>query len=320
MKVLSSVGKLVMNISSYRLKKYYTFHERPKYSEDVEIISDNLESYDVGMVIQGPIKEEDDFTIETVRLYKKIFPGIKIVVSTWKTTNMNVVLKLEELNAEVLLLDEKELPENVGIGHINHQIYTTSEGIRRLKDMGCKYICKTRTDQRIYANNVFQYLITLLEAFPIQVVSEARKRIVMINMGSFSDRYYNISDLFSFGTTEDMERYWCVDFDYRDVKTIDEKIKSIGNDQKEFSRLRTGEIYFVTKYIETLKFELKWNVEDSEFYMANLFVIVDKESIDLYWRKYSDKEYRWKKYQKGILNEVNFKDWLIMWKKYCLDN
>ena len=39
---------------------------------------------DIGIVMQGPIYEEGNFTLETCKFYRSLYPNIPIVVSTWR--------------------------------------------------------------------------------------------------------------------------------------------------------------------------------------------------------------------------------------------
>ena len=80
----------------YKITPYFlTIHLRPKRAMNVNMVSAHrsLKSDGVGLVVQGPIVNECDFTVETARLYKKIFPGLEIVVSTWDDENAQRVAK-----------------------------------------------------------------------------------------------------------------------------------------------------------------------------------------------------------------------------------
>ena len=47
-----------------------------------EFIHDDVE--DVGIVIQGGLVYENDYTIYTAKLYRQWYPKIPIIISTWK--------------------------------------------------------------------------------------------------------------------------------------------------------------------------------------------------------------------------------------------
>ena len=51
-----------------------TYHLRPKYADDVNTVSANpIEAGQLAVIIQGPLILENNFTIESIRLYQKIF-------------------------------------------------------------------------------------------------------------------------------------------------------------------------------------------------------------------------------------------------------
>ena len=60
------------------------------------------------IIIQGPIENEDEFTLETVKIYKKIFPNTKIILSTWNTEKQSIIDKFKRENIEIIL---NEIPK-----------------------------------------------------------------------------------------------------------------------------------------------------------------------------------------------------------------
>ena len=44
------------------------------------------------------------------------------------------------------------------------------------------------------------------------------------------------------------------------------------------------------------------------------FCIIDKESLNLFWPKYTNDEYRWKKYRPHLIEEISFKDWFNLYQ------
>jgi len=88
---------------------------------------------DVAMVIQGPVVGKDDFTYNSIRFYKQIFPDVKIILSTWDTEDKNTIKRIKTLGIEVLL---NKMPEEQGFAHINCQIKSMSEGIKYAREMG----------------------------------------------------------------------------------------------------------------------------------------------------------------------------------------
>lgn len=291
---------------------YFTYWLRPKKEINYDaVIHNGNNTTDVfGIIVQGLIKKDDDFTFETVKLYKKYYPTAKIILSIWDSEPDDVIQKFKKLECEICI--SKVFEKRMGYDSINLQRQTTLAGVNKALELGCTYIAKTRTDQRICAPDVLSFMVNLQKVFPLKIKTDAKQRIISCSTGTFSNRLYNISDLFLFGTAIDMKRYFNCPFDDRD----DSLPKPFDNqsDQIEYSKLRHGEIYFCSHYIESCGFNLKWTLEDSDYYRKELFIICDSESIDLYWPKYTDYEYRWRRYKTDILQQVTFKDWL---KQYC---
>ena len=129
-----------------------------------EIDSKFTKNLQFTIVVQGPIILDQDFTIETLKLYRKNFPDAIIILSTWPTTKKNIRI-LKKLDIKVL---ENLQPKNKGISNINLQIVSSRNGIHLAKKMGTKYVLKTRTDQRIYHPNLKNYLFNFINTFPLK--------------------------------------------------------------------------------------------------------------------------------------------------------
>ena len=98
-----------------------------------------------------------------------------------------------------------------------------------------------------------------------------------------------------------------------DTRTSEDIVE--GEDLVKYSKKRPGEIYITTNYIEGLGFKLKWTREDSEYFFRELFLVVDAETLDWYWPKYTEREYRWRNYGNVQLCPYSFKDWLMAQNK-----
>ena len=54
------------------ITKIITYHTRPKISSDFHIRSLINKKHKAGILIQGPIDHDKSFTVETIKLYKKL--------------------------------------------------------------------------------------------------------------------------------------------------------------------------------------------------------------------------------------------------------
>ena len=283
--------KRVMGLdTSGQLRTYY---DRPKYADEVGIFSEKILRYKTAIVIQGPIKKEDDFTIETVRLYKRLYPDCILILSTWKSEETD----LKQFYDERITICLSEPPKHSGALNCSYQALNSYVGIAKAAEMGCERVCKTRTDQRFYLPDMFTYLEDLLDFFPLRIKTKQKKRLISISYTTFANRPYHICDMFLYGDAEDVLRYFPGKLDDRDWEPIQ------WTDNIEYSKLRAGEVWFTANYIESLGYELKWSLEDSDYYLRELFLILDTTLIDLYWAKYTDSEHG-----ERLYNDNNFEN------------
>ncbi len=281
-------------INYYFLKYCLRFIEKisPFYlsivTREKKFCSSNLYRFDkypdVGknfaILLQGPFISKNDFTIETLKLYRYLYPNIIIVFSTWggSVTKHKDKILLERLNISIL---ENEYPQNSGVSNVNYQIQTTLEGLKYLKRLGVKYVLKSRSDQRIYNSFDFlTYMRLLQKAYPISDKT-IQNRLVICSLNGFIERLYGVSDMFMFGEIEDMFVYWEVPFDnstYKDMKYIDPKY---------FIKNFLAEGYFLKYFFTKVNFKAIWTVSDSMRFLNDYFVIIDKEQLNIFWYKYN---------------------------------
>ena len=197
---------------------------------------------DVAIVMQGPVIKRANFTYETLKLYRRIYPDIKIILSTWKNSDEKILEDISGLNIDIL---RNEVPAFPGDSNINFQIKSTSAGLMNLDGNNIKYALKTRTDQRIYSTSDYlTYMVNMLEAFPIK--SEyLQKRLVVSTMNMFRKRKYTVSDMFMFGTLIDMNFFWNVPF--QDEVMFEDR-------NKEFFENKLGEAHFIHHFFRNTGF------------------------------------------------------------------
>lgn len=266
---------------------YFTYHKRPKDWKNVYYsnIFKEQEYSHIGIVIQGPIVSEDNFTLNTVLLYKKLFPLINIVVSTWIDTNKKDINLFRENQIEILLLEK---PKVSGSHNINFQIVSTIEGIKYFENKNIEFICKTRSDQRIYSENSFRYLEQLIHQYPVENAI-AKGRIIEPSISICKYRPWSMTDMFQFGYLEDLKRMWDIDLDDRTTKASDYfskkyRVYDIVHDN-------IAEIYIHREYSKNCLISKSINYEKYYKAIKELFIIINKDILDLYWNKYNALEY-----------------------------
>lgn len=292
---------------------FYTFHVRPKYVEQIETFSDDvLKKIPLqAIVLQGPVIHKDNFTLETILLYKKHFKDAIVILSTWEGEDLSAIAEIEHSEVYVIL---SKKPNNPGISNINFQIESSRRGIEKARQLGAHYILKTRTDQRMYAPNALYYLFSLVKSYKLSLnVHLQKERLVGVSLNTFKYRMYGLSDMFLYGNAQDISNFWRVNFDER--AAVDTENLSL----REYAQERLCEVYLMTNYLKLINHNIQWNLNDSFAAFSNYFYIIDKEAIDLFWPKYSRNEYRWLSYSCSRLKfqELTNRDWTILSNDSC---
>lgn len=288
--------------------QFVTFNRRPRNAKDTDIrpfrITDEKR---VAIVVQGPVLEDSAFTLETIKLYRHNFPSCPLIVSTWKGQNRAVLEGLRQAGAVVI---ENDPPENPGPSNVNMQIVSSGAGMLRARQEGADYAIKTRTDQRFYSVNTIQFLLALHERYPLSSTGPQHGRIIATSMNTFMYRPYSISDMFAFGHIDDMMRYWTPKLDERAPDMMAGK----EFDLKAWSEQKVAEVYLSTEFLASCGRSMAWTLEDSWKSYAENFLVIDKESIDLYWHKYArGLEHRHPKYGRERTDrELTFQDWQVL--------
>ena len=290
-----------------RSKVFLTYHARPKRSDDVIIqstCSNSLDLKKIAIVVQGPLILEDDLTLETIKLYREHFPSSKIILSTWEDEHAETIHAIEQLNVDIV---KSRKPLIFGVANVNLQIASTSAGIKHAISAACEYVLKTRTDQRIYSSQAIHFCYLNLKRFPLQNKKGQRERIIAFNLNTFMFRPYSVSDMINFGHIDDMVKYWCIEFDPRKLKDLPPQ-----NTPLEWSKQKLAEVYFISSFLNNVGEELVWSLEGSWKIIAERFCILNTYDIDLYWKKYTRKEFRHENYTLTQTRQINFVDWLIL--------
>ena len=112
--------------------------------------------------------------------------------------------------------------------------------------------------------------------------------------------------MINFGHINDMIKYWCVK---QDDRTPEQLIET--NTLLDWSKQNLAEVYFVSSFLKNVNKKMFWTLEDSWKVMSENFCILNINEIDLYWKKYTNKEFRHQDYKTINNRQFNFSDWLI---------
>ena len=78
-------------------------------------------------MLQGPVITTHDYTLETIKIYKKIFPKSHIILSTWQDENTEY---LKKINSDDCIIIQNKKPDFSGSSNINLQIASSNAGIK----------------------------------------------------------------------------------------------------------------------------------------------------------------------------------------------
>ncbi len=289
-----------------------TIDEKPLLAKDYKILENEFkEEKSLAIVMQGPIKYEHNFTVETLKIYKQNFKNCPIIVSTWDYEKEETLNEIENLGCIVI---RNKLPEIKSNNNTNYQIKSTKTGLQKAKELGFEYVIKTRTDQRMYESHIPEYMFNLLKTFPLkEEIKNQKQRLVSLSLNTFKYRLYDISDMFLFGHIDDVINFWSMEYD--DGKPFPE-FETV----REYCKLQPCEIGFTIKYLNKLGENLDFTLRNSWEMYAKYFIVVDSTTVGLLWPKYTDRIFRWRNFsgQLDLHEELTFKEWFNMYSD--LDN
>lgn len=305
LKFLQSVPPEKFNLNSkffteFKLTKK-NFENAPKYKW-------RKNSYKrLGIIMQGPLKVEDDFTFETLKKYAESFKGATIVYSCWKGENKDVLKKIEKLGVITLVMEK---PLYSGLLNLNYQKTSTLAGMKLLKSKGCKYVLKTRSDQRINSLDWPDKFVTLLVKYPVKKIEDKtpKERIISLNLGTRRYYPYSISDMLNFGNIDDLMKMWTLPCREDNIMASDliKKIKV-----KDIYEFENPEICLTKNYLKNIGVKTENSIKKYHEDLSKYFIIVDNEMINLYWYKYnSDINKKRNDLNYHVVN-INFLDWLM---------
>lgn len=282
----------------FSVKSFVTWHSRPRFPDERHLNSSPISptdiGQDIGIVVQGPVRKKNSFTLRTLAFYRTVFPNALIVLSTWQGE-----LQEEDrsrLNDIGVALVELEPPESPGPGNLNLQIVSTVEGIKCLRALGAQFILKSRSDQRIYAPDALRSLVRMQHLLP---GSDGKGRLFAISVDTFSSRVFGLSDMLQFGTTDAVNSFW-------DVGLVADSAPSRWEEAG-----MVVESYLAYRYAQT-RGDYTFDFPGWREALQEIFGVVDASSLDFIWPKYSQREYLWRRYDRSEHLELGFLSWMAL--------
>lgn len=303
-------------------KDYYLIAKR--WQNTLRRFLPEIHISDSAIVMQGPVLYEDDFTLETLYRYRKIYPDTPIILSTWVG---EVTDEFSYLATSInIFILENETPAETGPSNIKYQLKSSLEGIKAAKEFGdIWYVMKTRTDQRILKPDFLSYFRALLRTFPCGG-KELSERIVFLGgWNSMVTFPYRISDFMAFGTIADLFNYYSatgdgeilektyacrenisghigkwasrIMFEHSDTafNMLDDERKALS---KELFGTHDPESYLCSSFYERVILKRAFSEEDDILkhywgFLKNYAVVADADQLLILWHKYKFMQQEW---------------------------
>ena len=299
---------------------------------------------DAAIVIQGPIAYDNNYTVETFKLYRTIYPNAPIVVSTWKGEATNDFRRECKENSIVLL--ENEMPENRGAFNVNLQLESSLQGVKFIREhTSAKFVLKTRTDQRINRYDFLLHFKNLLKTFPPKD-DKLHERIIFLSVNDLNQFPFYYQDYLSFGHVEDISKLYGIPR-HRDPGEMSYTFRHRNRMRKIMDKVLNGKFSFdydspLQKNIESCKVK-RWArkfcfpemyisktfyklhiapIDESKLpetsykFAAEYLILIDVESILLDWPKYEHHRY---KALTNLGRHSAFSRWLDMYRNFKID-
>jgi tetratricopeptide (TPR) repeat protein len=214
------------------------------------------------IVIRGGLERR---FLDIVKHYRAAHPGVFIILSIWTDTAPDLLNEIEPYIDDVVL---NVRPPRPGMNNLNFQIVCAANGIQRAKELGAERVFLTRTDIAFLKPELIKTLREMLGQDQPDVAKTPglQKRIIISDLYSLLHPFYHASDIFCYGTVDDVAKLWSLDH-ITDACLRPEVILCRGLAAK------VGR-------------ELKNDIFDSLSAFRDLFIVRDAESLQLYWPKY----------------------------------
>jgi hypothetical protein len=154
-------------------------------------------------------------------------------------------------------------------------------------------------------------LFGLLKTFPPRTGFKQSGRIITCSLNSFRYRPYDLSDMFIFGHTSDVLRFWSAPVDPRPKSFVSREPETL----RQLAGWNVCEMYLTSKYLEAIGRDLKWTLEDSWRAWKDHFCVADTQSLNLFWYKYKrHQEHRYRSYGRyPLIEEMDFAFWMNLY-------
>lgn len=258
------------------------------------------------ILMQGLVSQTKEFESKSIAHYLSLNPKQEILVSTWDDKASRNLQNDFRANKNVRFIFN-ELPDNPGPVNINLQITNTKNGLLHALEREYRFVLKIRTDQCMMHPRAVENLFTLHRFHN----SAGTSRMIANSLNTFLLRPYGVSDMFQFGCTEDLLKYWNAPLDQRKENEYDLNIE--GSSLRNIARRNFGETYLGFNLLRAEGVTPNYSLSQSIDFITRYFIVVDNQVTNLVWNKYTHRANRWphslfpKPYQ-----EIDYSLWLAL--------
>jgi hypothetical protein len=297
------------------IKDFVTLLFHPKKHFRQELFPVTTLSKTPAILIQGQIVREGNFTVETIRLYSKIFPESPLVVATWEGESKDDLKEIVALGAHLVLCKKTSCS---GFLNFNLQRETTVAGLEAVGKLGVTQVLKTRSDQRIYNRFAIAYLQAMIIQFPSRNNNVCKGRIFIMSTTTLTNFPLHVCDMLQFGFLNDVCNFWKVSAHTENVER-DEFVSEIEGRSRVSDMLdrvpTIPEVWLGRCYASLLYGDISLRDPKSVYLqmMQDVIGVIDAVQIDLFWPKYNSIEV-FRDYQvPWILERFTFDKWLSLY-------
>jgi hypothetical protein len=248
----------------------------------------------ISFVIQGPIHKEKDVTKNCCKSIRKFFPESKIILSTWKGSNLDDLdidekIESDDPGSDVFYSNNHKIENN-----INRMLCSSLNGLLAANS---EYSVKLRSDMYFQSSSLSNLLGTISES-----KSKFTKKKILIpsNMAINPDReiklLFSPSDFFFAGLTEDLVDLYSIPL------VSDEELKYFNSYKEGYEnilRIRSRAKYSSEQHLfcSFIKKKMKINFKNAFDYnknnksvhnevFSNLFMMKNNKRIGMNSYKY----------------------------------
>ena len=281
---------------------FYMIHDGEMFEKNL-LISDwhgrddirGISIDDVGIVIQGPIYEDGNFTLETCKFYRSLYPNIPIVVSTWRGGVDDEFARQCQTIGVIVMANKK--PQEPSFHNVNLQMLSSWLGTRLIEEhfKNVKYVLKTRTDMRINMPDFMLYFKNLLRVYPV-ADNKLEARLAFLSADFAWNHPFYVCDYMSFGTVND-------------IKKLYQPREPQFNEPADF--FLNAEAYMMRTFYKAYIAPLPRGTEASAYFsfLKKYAVMSDFSTLKIQWPKYFSARHRWM-YHQTFMDHAK-------WLNYC---